>query len=335
MNKIFLFLISFFFLFSCNIFPSDFQFIGDVTGYTHKRNIIDLQCANARVQITILADDLFRIQMTNREAVPEAHSYAVLPIQKSPKVFPIEDQEDKIKLSTIEISLVIQKSPCRLAFYDSQDNLICKDHDSFGMGWNGTKVCCWKELHDEPFYGLGEKTRGLNKRGNVYTMWNSDIPAYTTTQDPLYQAHPFFLSMYRGRGFGIYFDNSHRSQFNFGAGNNQFFSFTADDGVMDYYFIYGPSLKKVLQRYGELVGTMPLPPKWSLGYQQCRWSYYPESEVMALANNFRDKEIPCDVIYLDIHYMDGYRVFTWHPERFPQPKKMLDELKHKGFKIAV
>jgi alpha-glucosidase len=104
---------------------------------------------------------------------------------------------------------------------------------------------------------------------------------------------------------------------------------------MEYYFIYGPSLKKVLERYGELVGVMPLPPKWSLGYQQCRWSYYPENEVMALANKFRDKEIPCDVIYLDIHYMDGYRVFTWHPERFPQPKKMLDELKNLGFKIAV
>lgn len=104
---------------------------------------------------------------------------------------------------------------------------------------------------------------------------------------------------------------------------------------MDYYFFYGPSLKKVLARYGQLVGTMPLPLKWSLGYQQCRWSYYPESEVMALANTFRAKQIPCDVIYLDIHYMDGYRVFTWDNSRFPQPKKLLDDLRNMGFKIAV
>ena len=335
MSKISLLLFLFSLLFIGKVYSSGYQFIGNITSYTQKRNIIDIQCTNAQVQIIILANDLIRIRMTSSEAFPADHSYSVLPLQKSAKIFPIEDQGDKIKISTSDLSLVVQKSPCRLAFYDNKGDLICKDHDSYGMGWNGNKVCCWKKLHDESFYGLGEKTRGINKRGNVYTMWNSDIPGYKSTHDPLYQSHPFFLGLYQGRGFGIYFDNSFRSQFNFGAGTDQFFSFGADDGEMDYYFIYGPQLKKVLQRYGELVGTMPLPPKWSLGYQQCRWSYYPESEVITLANTFRAKEIPCDVIYLDIHYMDGYRVFTWHPNWFPDPKKMLDKLKGQGFKIAV
>lgn len=335
MNKILFFSLLFSTLFAVKIFSSGFQFIGDVKSYTQNGNRIDIHCTNARVQITILADDLFRVRMTNGEDFPADQSYAVLPINKSATMLPIEDLRDKIKISSPELSLVIQKFPYRLAFYDNENNLICKDHDSYGMGWNGSNVCCWKELHDEAFYGLGEKTRGLNKRGNMYTMWNSDIPGYSPTQDPLYQSHPFFLSQHQGRGFGIYFDNSYRSQFNFGAGTDQFFSFGADDGEMDYYFMYGPGFKKVLERYGELVGKMPLPPKWSLGYQQCRWSYYPESEVMTLAHTFRNKEIPCDVIYLDIHYMDGYRVFTWDQNRFPQPKQMLDNLKDMGFKIAV
>ena len=335
MSKISVLLFLFSLLIVAKVYSSGYQFIGDITSYTQKQNIINIQCTNASVQIIILANDLFRIRMTSGEEFPNDQSYSVLPIQKSTKLFPIEDQGDKIKISTSELTLVIQKSPCRLEFYDSKGNLVCKDHDSYGMGWNGSEVCCWKELHDESFYGLGEKTRGLNKRNNVYTMWNSDYPGYIPTQDPLYQSHPFFLSLYQDLGFGIYFDNSYRTNFNLGAGTDQFYSFGSEAGEMDYYFIYGPQLKKVLKRYGELVGTMPLPPKWSLGYQQCRWSYYPESEVKALANTFRAKQIPCDVLYLDIHYMDGYRVFTWHPQWFEQPKKMLDELKGKEFKIAV
>ncbi len=316
-------------------YSSGFQFIGDVTSFERMNNTIVIKCQNSSAKITVLSDDIFRVEVAGGGGFRIDNSYSVLPIEMTPSQLVVEDLPTEIKMRTAELVLIIKKSPCRLAFYDLQGNLICKDHDAFGTGWNGSKVCCWKELHDECFYGLGEKTRGLNKRGNVYTMWNSDIPAYTPTQDPLYQSHPFFIGLYQGRGFGIFFDNSYRSQFNFGAGTDQFFSFSADDGPMDYYFFYGPSLKKVLARYGQLVGNMPLPPKWSLGYQQCRWSYYPENEVMALANTFRAKQIPCDVIYLDIHYMDGYRVFTWNHSRFPQPRKMLDDLSNIGFKIAV
>ena len=319
----------------CQAIGSDFQFIGEVTNFNQKQNIVDIECNNAKVQIIILADDLVRVRMIHGQDFPTDFSYSVLPISKSPSVFPVEDQGNRLKISTKELAVYIQKSPCRISFYDLKDNLLCKDHDAYGMGWKDSKIYCWKELHDEPFYGLGEKTRGLNKRGNFYTMWNSDIPAYSTTFDPIYQSHPFFLSLYQGNGFGIFFDNSYRSQFNLGAGTDQFYRFGADSGLMDYYFFYGPNFNKILKRYGELVGTVPLPPKWSLGYQQCRWSYYPESEVMSLAHKFRDKEIPCDVIYLDIHYMDGYRCFTWHPENFPHPKKMVKNLSDMGFKVAV
>ncbi|MDZ7377270.1 MAG: glycoside hydrolase family 31 protein [candidate division KSB1 bacterium] len=335
MSKSLLFAVLFLALIAIQAASSGFQFIGGVTSFEQNKNIIVIQCHNALVRVTVLSDDLFRIEVAAHGSFRVDNSYSVLPIKTVPSQLAVADLSDEIQISTNELRLIIKKFPCRLAFYDVHGNLICKDHDAFGTGWNGSKICCWKELHDESFYGLGEKTRGLNKRGHVYTMWNSDIPGYTPTQDPLYQSHPFLMGLYQGRGFGIYFDNSYRSQFNLGAGTDQFFSFSADDGPMDYYFIYGPSLKKVLARYGQLVGTLPLPPKWSLGYQQCRWSYYPESEVLALARTFRSKQIPCDVIYLDIHYMDGYRIFTWDKTRFPQPKRMIQDLRNMGFKIAV
>jgi alpha-glucosidase len=80
---------------------------------------------------------------------------------------------------------------------------------------------------------------------------------------------------------------------------------------------------------------MELPPLWSLGFQQCRYSYYPDYEVLNAARTFREKNIPADVIYLDIHYMDAYKVFTWHDKRFPNPKKLTDELRELNFDLAV
>ncbi|MEE4312505.1 MAG: TIM-barrel domain-containing protein, partial [candidate division KSB1 bacterium] len=313
---------------------SQYRFIGDIVRYSQQNNILTIACDNANVEIMVIAEDVIRVRMVPGE-IPETHSFAVLPLKKTPPSIEIEETERKLVLKTERLILEIKKQPCRLTFMDTQGNVVCKDHDSYGMGWRNGSIHCWKELHDEPFFGLGEKTRGLNKRGNVYTMWNSDIPGYTSVTDPIYQSHPFFLSMHNQRGFGIFFDNSYKSTFNFGAGTNQFYSFGAEDGVMDYYFIYGPQFKHVISKYSELVGTLPLPPKWSLGYQQCRWSYYPDREVLELAEKFRDKEIPCDVIYLDIHYMDGYRVFTWHPDRFPDPKKMVSKLRDMGFKVVL
>jgi alpha-glucosidase len=120
-----------------------------------------------------------------------------------------------------------------------------------------------------------------------------------------------------------------------GASNNRFYWFGAEKGEMDYYFIYGPEIKKVISSYTLLTGRMEMPPMWALGYQQSRWSYFPESNVRNLADDFRNRNIPIDVIYLDIHYMDEYRVFTWNKERFPEPQKMLNDLSEKGLKIIT
>lgn len=80
---------------------------------------------------------------------------------------------------------------------------------------------------------------------------------------------------------------------------------------------------------------MPLPALWTLGYQQCRWSYDNETRLMEIANSLREKGIPCDTLYLDIDYMDGYRVFTWNKERFENPEAMIKTLNNMGFKVVT
>ncbi|MBI5214932.1 MAG: DUF5110 domain-containing protein [Ignavibacteriae bacterium] len=252
------------------------------------------------------------------------------------KNFKFERFEEKTVLSTSLLELRVDHNPFRLSIYDKKDSLINQDDPKKGMARSGNEIAVWKVMpQDEFYFGLGEKSGSLDRKGKSYANWNSDIPAYKADTDPLYQTIPFFYGIKKGNAYGIFFDNTYRSYFNFGKEHPDQYSFGAVDGEMNYYFIYGPKPKDVLQKFNALTGTMPMPPKWSIGFQQCRWSYYPETRVREIAKNFRDRKIPCDVIYLDIHYMDAYKCFTWDNTRFPNPKQMTTDLAKDGFKIVT
>lgn len=320
---------------------SEFQFAGDIKSYSKVNGSIEFVLTNSLLNIYVVEQDIIRFRYTNKDKFSEAPSYAVI-YNNTINDFQFSEKTDHYELTTNEIKVTIDKAPCRISIYDKNGILINEDEKSFGVSFDNDEVRCFKKLYnDENFFGLGEKTGSLNKRGSQYTMWNSDNPAYGWSTDPIYQSIPFFIgvrSLAEGSqnktAYGIFFDNTYKSYFNMGASNNRFYWFGAEKGEMDYYFMSGPEIKKVVASYTKLTGRMELPPMWALGYQQSKWSYYPESTVRALANNFRSKDIPCDVIYLDIHYMNGYRVFTWDKDRFPDPEKLLGDLDKMGFKVV-
>ncbi len=187
----------------------------------------------------------------------------------------------------------------------------------------------------EAFYGLGDKAWNTDLQGRCFENWNSDSFAYGKERDALYRTIPFFYGLRKGVAYGVFVDNSYRSFFDFNSHKDGLATVWTDGGEFDYYFINGPELNAVARRYIDLTGRPELPPLWALGYHQCRWSYYPESRVRELAASFRNKEIPCDAIYLDIDYMDGYRCFTWNREHFPDPKAMISDLRDDGFHTVV
>lgn len=313
---------------------ADFQYAGDIISFKKFDDRVEFKLTNALFNIYVIDDNIIRFRFTNQPEFSKAPSYAVAYNASIP--FSVNDEKEYYQISTNGIIVRITKLRCRVHIYDKSLNLINEDEKSFGVSFDNDEVRCFKTLfNDELFYGLGEKTKNLKKNGEQWTMWNSDTPAYTEKQDPLYQSIPFFIGIRNHKAYGIFFDNTYKSYFNMGASNNRFYWFGAEKGEMDYYFINGPEIKKVIQLYTLLTGRMELPPLWSLGYQQSKWSYYPESTVRTLAETFRNKQIPCDVIYLDIHYMDAYKMFTWSSERFPQPGKMLSDLSHEGFKIIT
>ena len=309
--------------------------IGEVLSWTKKENGIKGETPTARFELTVFDEHTIRVQIGREESFyPNPYSRVISPKHIS---FNIEENEaNQVWIKTSKIHLSVNLSPFYLTFQTPTGEIINQDDPAFAVSWLGTEVSNFKKVQEnERFIGLGEKTGNLDRAGSAYTNWNTDYFGYGIGDDPLYMSIPFYMGVHNKLAYGIFFDNTHKTIFNFGASNNRFIYFSGDDGDMDYYFFHDDSVANIISAYGNLTGKMEMPPLWSLGFQQCRYSYYPDSEVTTLAQTFRDKDMPADVIYLDIHHMEKYKVFTFDGQKFPDPKSMIGALKKKGFKVVV
>ncbi|MFD2366582.1 glycoside hydrolase family 31 protein [Pseudoduganella sp. GCM10020061] len=293
-----------------------------------------MRTQNAEVELTAYSPSVVRVRIA-KGALGRDFSYAVT---GKPQVVAATITQDatQLTLSTGLVTARVSKQPFAITFTTIDGKVINQDEPGLGTSWIGEEVTTYKKLQaGERFIGLGEKGGNLDRRGSAYTNWNTDAYAYTKSTDPLYASIPFYIGVHNGLSYGIFFDNSYRTDFNFGASNDRFSSFGAQGGEMDYYFIHHPQTAGIVREYTALTGRMPLPPLWSLGYQQNRYSYYPEAEVMRIAQTLREKKIPADGITLDVHYMDAYKLFTWDKSRFPDPSAMTRRLAAMGFRTTV
>lgn len=307
---------------------------GTIQSWSHTPAGLSGNTTTCRFRVQYFNPHILRITLSRNDAFTD-NPYAVV---ASPQPFPITPAEDEhdIVVQTDVFKTIIKKNELRFIFTTNGGVIINEDEPAFATSWIGDQVTTYKKLQkNERFIGLGEKTGGLNKKGKGFTNWNTDTFGYTTSADPIYSTIPFYIGLHGDLVYGIFFDNTHKSFFNFGASNDRFSSFGADMGDMDYYFIYGYDVADIIRNYTYLTGRMPLPPRWSIGYQQCRYSYYPDKEVLTVAQTFRDKNIPADTIVLDIHYMDAFKIFTWDDTRFPDPKGLVTRLKEMGFHVVV
>jgi alpha-glucosidase len=323
-------------LFCSQIFAqiSPVKSAGNITKVAINGQQVDITTDNAYAQITVYSANIIRVRM-DKHALGADFSYAVIsqPVHANAN---ITQNDTEVHIATDSLKAVIKKSPFAITFYTLDGKVINEDEPGLQTSWVNESVTNYKRMQDgERFIGLGEKTGPLDRKGTGYTDWNTDAYAYNTERDPIYSTIPFYIGIHHNLSYGIFLDNTWQTDFNFGASNNRFSSFGARGGELNYYFIYHSTLAGIITSYTSLTGRMKLPPLWSLGYQQNRYSYYPETEVMRIAQTLREKKIPADGITLDIHYMDHYKVFTWDKDRFPNPKAMTDKLNNMGFKLTV
>jgi alpha-glucosidase len=325
--------------------------IGPVVSFTKSEKAVVFNCQDkSQVQVTLLAPDLVRIRASFANPIPlRDHSWAIAKTDWPTPHWSLSEMPGAVLITTDEIEVVVHRSPLLIELRDAKTHsLINADEQPMaydakgllkGMMFDpqaGTFIAAAKKVgFDEHFYGLGEKAARLDKRRNSFVNWNSDTPGYTEGKDPIYQTVPFYTGLQNGNAYGIFFDNSYRSYFDFAKSSQQRVWFGAEGGELNYYFFYGPSLKKILNRYADLTGHMPLPPSWALGNQQSRWSYYPDTMVEEIVSEYRKRDLPLDVIHLDIDYMQSYRVFTWDRDRFQNPKGLSEKLGKQGVKLIT
>jgi len=314
--------------------------IGDMPRPSREGTSLRFANAQAVAVVTALAPDVIRVRVSPGHEQRD-HSYAVIrrDFGDPGATFAIDATQSTISTSSLRVT--IRHAPFRVSFATAGGASLDEDDAQRGIAISGSAIRVSKRLRDdEHVYGLGEKVGPLDKRGwklggYSFTMWNSDTFGYDSSTDPIYVSVPFYIDLRNGVAYGVFLDNTYRSNFDVGHQTEGVLSFGADGGALDYYFIFGPEPKKVIERYTALTGRMPMPPLWSLGYNQCRYSYYPEKVVRFIADNFRVRKIPADVIWLDIHYMDRYRPFTWSPQRFPDPARMIGDLRKEGFRVVT
>jgi alpha-glucosidase len=316
------------------------QSAGAVLSYRRTDHGIEGRMAQGSFAVSVYSEHVVRVQVS-REDHPDDFSYSLVD-NAAPRYagFSVgETGDNKVILRTASLIVEIERSPLfRAIFKNAQGRVLNEDAPGNGLGtaFTGEKVTVYKTLQDgERFIGLGEELGNLDRRGSVVTLWNTDDYKYDDPRIPMYASIPFFLGLHHEEMYGIYYDNSYRSVFNFGASNKRFTSYSFAGGDRDEFFIHDASLGKILEHYTGLTGRIPLPPEWSLGYQQSRCSYSPEDTVMFIARTLREKKIPVDGIVLDADYLKDYEPFRINRERFPDMRALADKLRGMNLELTA
>ncbi|GAC1362124.1 MAG: glycoside hydrolase family 31 protein [Acidobacteriaceae bacterium] len=283
------------------------------------------------LRVTALRDDVLRVRMSRSGATSEDASWAVLPAARKAST-PVTSEPRGFHTRSLRVTV---GSGLMLTVADLGGNVLQQDAEP--IAWHDTSFRLHKTRSSaDHFFGLGDKPGPLDRSGQSFVMWNSDNFGWQESSDPIYKSIPFFLNVRSGgRTLGVLFDNTWRTFFDFGRELQDQYSFGAPNGPVDYYLMYGPEPRKVVETYAWLTGPTPLPPLWSLGFQQSRYTYYPQSRVMEIADRLRADHIPTDALYLDIDYQKENRPFTVDTVRFPDFPRLIRELSAKQFHLVT
>jgi len=331
-------LVLFLLSFAANLFAQSnkVQTLGNCSSYKITGNQVVFNCENnAKASIQLCSGQVLKIWISGKGNFRRNNqSFAVINEKLSDiNTVNINDEPASYEVFTDQLRIWVNKKPFKLQIFDKYQKLLFSDYNDQGFVKENNRIAAYKTLRsDEQFFGLGEKAGTLNRRGKSFKMWNSDNPCYGINEDPLYKSIPFFMSSYH---YGLFFDNTYKSEFKFGSESDDYFSFEAPNGEMIYYFIYGNDYKQIIQNYIQLTGKPIMPPKWALGFSQCRGNYTREDQAREIAAEFRKRQIPCDIIYQDIGWVDGLQDFNWRKNNYSNPKQMVQDLGKLGYKMIV
>jgi alpha-glucosidase len=275
-----------------------------------------------------------------RELAPK-QSWAV--VEQGERPLSLRRQEDGqvAVVATEELSLEVRLAQGTWRLRDAAGREIARCEDFSGEAMPDYPVTRFRSrlsLHtppDEAWLGFGEKVGALDKRGMHFVYWNTDVVPHHPDTDPLYQSIPFSLGLRDGVAWGFFLDESWRLEVDVAAEDPSVVRWDSAGPELDTYLFAGPMPADVVRRYTALTGRQPLPPLWSLGAQQSRWGYENANEIRSIIHGYRAHKLPLDCVYLDIDYMEGYKVWTWDRARYPDPAGLAQEAAAQGVRLVT
>ena len=316
--------------------PTD---LGKVLSYARTSTGIKGRTAVAQFEVIVYNNHIIRLRITRNNSF-NTINYA-LADDKMPgfQDFQVNESNNQIVISTKSMSLELERAPnLRASFKNAAGQLVNEDvkNSGFGVSYTGERVSIYKKLQEgERFVGMGEALGNLDKRGMGITLNNFDNYHYGDPRLPMYVSIPFYMGIHHNMVYGIFFNNTYKSFFNFGMSTPDCMSANFEGGDCDYFFFYDESMGKILEDYTSITGRIALPPIWSLGYHQSRASYYPQDKVQWIAETFRFKKIPLDCIVLDADYLVEYEPFRINKNRFPDMPGLAAQMKKLNIELTA
>ncbi|MGG7079369.1 TIM-barrel domain-containing protein [Clostridium sardiniense] len=302
--------------------------------YIVSDNSVEVYFSSIKLEIIYFNDSIVKVFLGEKNEKSIETNAVILNSNNTSINLDVEEVGNDIVIKGRRIVTIINKLTSEVRFEDIEGNVVCEDFEPSFKDDEGTIYI--SKINDcHAYYGLGEKGGDLNKKGSYTENYNTDDPETDDNSTMYYKTIPFYVGLKEESCYGLFFDNSFRSFFDMGKQYGDRIFFGANGGQIQYYFILGDDIKEVVQEYSNLTGKMEMPPLWSLGYQQNRFSYFTQEEVDELVKTFEEKEIPLDVVYLDIDYMDGFRVMTFKTPHFDDAAGLINRLKEKGIKTIT
>lgn len=308
---------------------------GTVQSYQQNGRILILKLSDAIVRVEWVNPQTLHVRInTKNEGFEPYFSYFVQNDVIHDEELPVvQNSEARLTVKIDDFNYVIDKATFSIRC--TRNETLIWENALFS--WTHDEKSASLSVHmqaDEASFGTGERAFELNLRGRDVEIWNTDPGGYARGDDPINANVPFYVGVHDKVAYGILWDSSYRTRFNIGHDNPDKLQIIGEVNEISCYFFAGDSVEDVLYHYTNVTGRMKMPPLWVAGYHQSRYSYMTQEEVLSIASEMRERKIPCDVIYLDIHYMEGYRVFTWDKKNFPDMKGMIGKLHEMGIKLV-
>jgi alpha-glucosidase len=339
----------------------DFTFAAAIGPVTATASGLAAPIAGEELRIDVVRADILRLRIGSGGVADAGSAVRAAAVHPAPVFAVAGERSGAVRLTTDRLLIEIERAPLAIRAWRPDGSPVfatASDPDGAPLVYgrlNDGFAVVRRCAPADPVFGLGQKSGPGNRRGRRFLLWNTDVLAQNDPAvaalwpfaasdppdptdvrfDPYYVSIPFFhhLDAATGAAVGHFFDNPYPAYFDFAEADRYAVRFAG--GILDEYVLAGPSFAEIAEGYTWLTGRVPPPPVWALGHHQCRWHRHDERSLLDLARRYREREIPCDSLWLDIDYMDGYRVFTWNRALFPDPPAMLAKLAGQGFRAVT